>query len=267
MNGTVADIPVPFKARKPMPIGQVVRAYLVETKFETLRMLRTLGIAIPFLALPVPCYLLFGVLFARNAVQTDPWLSNYLFESWSVFGVMGPAIFGAGITLAVEREGGILKLKRALPMPPMAYLLAKFLMAMVFATAVMISLVVIAAWVGKVSLTPGQLLALAAINIVGAVPFCAIGLFIGSRTTASSAPAFANLAFLPMLWLSGLFLPLPGLLQLQAPIWPAWHLSQLALAAIGERNFGSGVANHLIFLIGVTVVFAGLAIRRLRRVG
>ena len=48
------------------------------------------------------------------------------------------------------------------------------------------------------------------------------------------APAFANLIFLPMLWLSGLFIPLPKFLERWAVIWPAFHLNQVALGA-GRR--------------------------------
>ena len=46
---------------------------------------------------------------------------------------MGPALFGVGCALAVERDAGFLRLKRALPAPGGAYLIAKMVMGMVFA--------------------------------------------------------------------------------------------------------------------------------------
>ena len=37
------------------------------------------------------------------------------FRSHGVFGAMGPGLFGFGVSLAIEREQGLLRLKQALP--------------------------------------------------------------------------------------------------------------------------------------------------------
>ena len=118
------------------------------------------------------------------------------------------------------------------------------------------------------SLTTGQLLIITIVMIVGAVPFCAISLLIGAYTSGSSAPAFVNIVFLPMLWLSGLFIPLPKFLETWAVIWPAFHLNQVALgsAGVSEFTFINPVISAAV-LVGVTVLFGGLAIRRLARQG
>lgn len=39
---------------------------------------------------------------------------------------------------------------------------------------------------------------------------------------ALRAPAFANLVYLPGIWLSGMFFPLPKVMQPWAVIWPAF---------------------------------------------
>ena len=195
-------------------------------------------------------------------------MANYLFSGFSVFAVMGPALFGVGCVLAIERDAGLLKLKRALPAPGGAYLVAKMLMAMVFAALAMILMVVAALFAGKITLSAAQLVDHDDVMVVGAVPFAAIGLFIGAYASGSSAPAFANIIFLPMLWLSGLFIPLPKFLEPWAVIWPAFHLNQVALGAAGVSEY-SFVAPQIsaAALVGVTVLFGGLAIRRLARMG
>ena len=43
-----------------------------EVKYESLRMLRAPGFSIPFLLMPVPVYLFFGVVIAAPAVATNP---------------------------------------------------------------------------------------------------------------------------------------------------------------------------------------------------
>ena len=115
-----------------------------------------------------------------------------------------------------------------------------------------------------VSLTSGQLLIMTVVMIVGVVPFCALGLLIGAYASGSSAPAFINIVFLPMLWLSGLFIPLPKFLERWAVIWPAFHLNQVALGSAGVSQFTFiNPAISAAVLVGVTVLFGGLAMRRL----
>lgn len=253
-----------------MPTARLLRAYLMEARFEFLKSLRSPAAAIPFLLLPIPLYLFFGVVLAGNSpdMRTNPQLADYLFAGWSAFAVMMPAIFGVGCSLAVERSAGLHRLKRAQPAPAGAYIIAKLAMSLAFAALAMAELIVAALWAGKITMSGWSLLGFAVTMIVGALPFCALGLWIGAYCSGSAAPVIANLIFLPMLYLSGLFFPLPGLMKKLVVIWPAFHLNQAALAAGGVANFvflppviTVGV------LFGVTVFFGGLALQRLARVG
>lgn len=252
----------------PMPIGRVFRAYASEMKYESLRMLRTPGFSIPFLVLPVPIYLFFGVVLAGSAIAENPAVANYLFSGWLVFAAMGPGLFGVGCALAMERDAGLLKLKRASPAPGGCYLAAKMAMAMGLSAVAIASIVVAAVVVGKISLSATQLLIMTTAMIAGTVPLSAIGLFIGAHTSGSAAPAITNVVFLPMLWLSGLFFPLPKFLEPWVVIWPAFHLNQVALGAAGITEF-SFLAPQIsaAVLAGITVLFGGAAIRRLARKG
>jgi ABC-2 type transport system permease protein len=248
-----------------MPPGRLLRAYLAEAKYESLRMLRSPAFGVPFLGLPVGLYLLFGVLLFGDAIAKDPQAARFTFMGFAVFGAMGPGMFGFGVTVAMERDQGMLKLKRALPMPPAASLLAKMLMSMLFVSIVMVTMIA-AAPLGHARLSAAQLLTVAAVNIVGSVPFCALGFFIGSLASGKAAPAFVNLLYLPMIYLSGFLFPLPKSMHWVSLVSPAYHLNQAALAAIWAPSEGSPVV-HIAVLAGVTVVFTALAVRRLARVG
>jgi ABC-2 type transport system permease protein len=95
-----------------------------------------------------------------------------------------------------------------------------------------------------------------------------MGLLIGAYTSGSASPAIANLLFLPMLWLSGLFFPLPKFLERWAVVWPAFHVNQVALGAAGVSEFSFvPPAISAAVLVAVTVLCGGLAIRRLARKG
>ena len=255
------------------------RAYLTETKYECLRALRAPAFAFPFLLLPLVLYVLFGVLLAGSMSHGDPAIARIMFVNWAVFGVMGPGMFGFGMFVATERGQGLLTLKRALPMPPAAYLLSKLIMAMLFAAVVMITLVMAAVGFAHAGLSAGQYIVISLLDILGSLPFCAVGLFIGTRASAKSAPAFANLAYLPFMHLGGLFYPLPRSVQPLEFLSPAFYLDklglrlagtpsldQLAIGATGPSSHGTAII-QIAVLAGVTLLLTTLSIRRLARVG
>jgi ABC-2 type transport system permease protein len=260
---------LPPKSSEPlMPLRRLLRAYLNESRFQFIQALRAPAFAFPFLLLPVPLYLFFGVIMVGGSkeIAANPVLMNYTFSGWCSMAVMGPAIFGIGIGLALERDANLLKLKRALPLPSGSYVLAKVLMSLAFA-AISVGMVTIAALAaGKLTLTPGGLIAMDAVLILGAIPFCAIGLFIGAYASAGAAPAYANLIYLPGLWLSGIFSPLPKFMQPWAVIWPAFHLNMTALAAGGMKVGVPPLITGAV-LVSISVLFGSLAIRRLARTG
>jgi ABC-2 type transport system permease protein len=259
-----AGLPPPM----PMPMRRVLRAYLNESRAQFIQALRAPAFAFPFLLLPVPLYLFFGVVMAGAAkeVVANPVLRNYTFSAWCSMAVMGPAIFGIGVGLAMEREANLLKLKRALPLPSGSYLIAKILMSLAFA-AISVGLVTIAAlFAGRLTVSMGALLAMDLVLILGAIPFCAIGLFIGAYASGNAAPAYANLIYLPGIWLSGMFFPLPKFMQAWSVIWPAFHLNMTAIAAGGMKVPVSPLLTGGV-LVGISVLFGGLAMRRLARTG
>ena len=240
------------------------RAYWTEAKYESIRMLRAPAFAGPMILLPVIFYLFFGVVIAGGV--KDPKVTTGLFSGFAVLGVMGPAMFGFGAVLAMERDQGLLRLKRALPMPPAANLLVRMLMALLFGAIVTSAMVACGRGLGHVPMDAGQSLRFAAVTIVGTLPFCGIGMFLGSVMKGQAAPAIANLVYLAMAYLGGLWFPLPKSVQWIALFSPAFHLDQLSLRAAGAANLGSPLV-HVAVLVGVTLFFTALAVRGLARLG
>lgn len=240
------------------------RSFLLEARYEFVRMLRTPSFTLPTLLFPPMFYLLFGV-FMNMGKNFQA--SHYLMATYCVFGVISPGLFGFGVTVAMEREQGLLTLKRALPMPAHNYLAAKLAMALVFAATIFTILALLGAIAGGVRLDAAQWAQLGLVAVLGVVPFCALGFLVGTLTSGQGAPAVANLIYLPMAFLSGLWIPLfllPSLVQTLAPVWPAWHLGQLALGAIGQPSSGSA-GTHVAYLVVFTAVAFAIASRRLAR--
>lgn len=250
----------------PMPFGRVAGAYLAEAKYECLRLLRVPAFAVPFLLIPPALYVFFGALAGQRPPEPGINIAAMLYTGFSVFGAMGPALFGFGMSIALEREQGILKLKRAMPLPASAYLAAKMIMAMAFAAMTSISIAIAATVLHRVEFGFVRMVGITAIVVAGTIPFCAIGLFIGSRVSGRVAPAIVNLAYLSMIYLSGLFIPLPPAVRWIPVFSPAFHLNQLCLAMAGNGSI-LPQAMHIAALAGVAVLFGGLTIRRLSRNG
>jgi ABC-2 type transport system permease protein len=248
-----------------MPRRRVIGAYLEEARSECLRYMRAPGFMLPIMLFPAMFYLLFGVLMAKtNGAEA----ARYLLASYGVFGVMSPGLFGFGVSLALERDGGLLTFKRALPMPPGAYLLGKMLMAMAAAAVVIVLLLMMALTLGHVTLSLTQASALLLTGVLGVLPFCALGMFVGVLIRGQGAPGMLQLIYLPMSFMSGLWFPLPMLpkfLQQIAPVWPSYHLDMLALAAVGLSK--EPLLGHVLVLVGFAAVFFLMASRRLRRHG
>ena len=255
-----ADAPV-----QGMTPGRVLGAYLQETRAEILRYLRNPGFLVPTLFLPLAFYLMFGIFLGH---ANGPDAPRYLLAAYGTFGVMAPGLFGFGVALSMERDNGLLTLKRALPMPPGAYLIGKMAMAMLAAAVVSCALLAMASLLAHVAMTPLQKLALFTTDLFGTLPFCAMGLMLGMLIKGTGAPGVVNLIYLPMAFMSGLWFPLslmPKIVQQWAPVWPAYHLNQLALNAVG---LGQGaVWPHMAALAALTVLFLAVAVRRLRRHG
>ena len=249
-----------------MPLRRILGAYLTEARSECLRYMRAPSFMLPVILFPTLFYLLLGIVM-NHAGNADT--ARNLLASYGVFGVMSPGLFGFGVSLAMERDNGLLTLKRALPMPQGAYLLGKMLMAMLAAGTVMVLLLVLAVGVAHVTLSPGQAGTLLATGMLGVLPFCAMGMFVGTLIKGPGAPGVLNLIYLPMSFLSGLWVPLsmlPAALQRMAPIWPSAHLQALALRAIGMAP-ATNPWPHLLVLCAYAAAFLLLAARRLRRYG
>jgi len=239
----------------------VFAAYLGETKWEFVKMIRNPMFAMPTLFFPVMFYLLFAVLLNHG----NPVGAVQILSRIGAFGVMAPGLFGFGVALAFEREYGLLQYKQALPMPPGSYLLARMAMAMMFAGIIALLLISLALFVSHAPLTPSMVVQLFFTEILGVLPFCAMGLMIGTIVSGQAAPAVINFVYLPMAFLSGTFFPLDAagpFIAGMGPIWPSFHLTQLTLDATGQAHMGAA-SSHVAALLGFTVLFFTIALARL----
>ncbi len=243
-----------------------LRVYVTEAKYEIIKQMRIPAFMIPTIGFPIMFYVLFGLLMGSRGAPPGV-MATYTLATYGAFGVIGIALFGLGAGVAVERGQGWLAVKRASPMPVPAYFTAKYVTTLVIGVVLMVLMCVIGALFGHVRLAPSQWLALFAVETLGAIPFCAMGLAIGYLAGPNSAAAIVNVIYLPMSFLSGLFIPaemLPGSLQKFAVAMPPYHLGRLALDAVGVEP-ASHALGHIAALVGFGVLFTAIALVAYRR--
>jgi ABC-2 type transport system permease protein len=237
-----------------------MKLYLLEIRSEFLKALRMPQYSLPTLLFPLFFYLFFGVMWGAKSTGSVN-MATYLIATYGTFGVIGAALFGFGVSVAIERGQGWLEVKRTTPMPMAAYFVAKLAMAMIVSAIIVLMLFVLGTTVGKATISMVQMLTMFGVLVLGSVTFCMLGLAIGFLAGPNSATPIVNLVYLPMGFLAGLWIPiafLPKSLQALAQWLPPYHFSQLALSTIGASR-GESLLTHVAAMLAATVLFALVA--------
>lgn len=251
----------------PLPVTHSVglirnfRIFLTEARYEFVRLLRTRAFSMSVIGFPVVFYIFFGIIMNRGQMIQGVSVAKYMLATYAVFGMVGAALFGIGVGLSGELSAGWLELKRASPMPPLAYLLAKCCGAIGFGVIIVCLLTLLGVTVGHVSITASEFGRLIGLTMVGVIPFACLGMALALIVPFNSAPGFANMIYLPMSFCGGLWIPimmLPHIMQKLAVVLPTYHLAQLALGVFGYASSGSA-ASHWFGLLGFSMVMLGIA--------
>jgi ABC-2 type transport system permease protein len=238
-------IPVRTIAVDPLRMsrGKVLRAHLTDTKYEFIRLMRNPMFFVPMVGMPVGLYVFIGIYMAYNInlpidIKT---LHTGGFVNWTIFGLMGPAMMSFGIGVAAERDVGAMAFKRALPMPPSAYLLSKLVAALLFG-CVVISLMTLAA----------MLLSESDLTLTQYAQLFAAGTLL----------PLANLGWVGMSMVGGLLFPIPKWLAMSMP---TYYASQLNKGIAGlPTEIPTWVAAGV--LTAITVILGLLSINRINAV-
>ena len=175
-------------------------------------------------AFPLMFLVIFTALLGNGRVRLSPTTvvdtSTYYVAAMASFAVISACYTNIAISLSFQRDLGVLKRINGTPLPSSSFLGARILHAMLVAVA----LVVITAAFGRAlygaDIPTGLTLArFAVVLVVGAASFCALGLAITAVIpNGDASPAIVNASILPLLFLSGIFIPLGS----NAPAWIVW---------------------------------------------
>ena len=187
-------------------------------------------------AFPLMFLVIFTALLGHGTVHVSATrvvnTSTYYVAAMASFGVISACYTNIAISVSFQRDQGILKRINGTPLPKSVYLGARMLHAL----SVGLLLVVITAAFGRLlysaSVPSGvTLLRFLVMLLVGSASFCALGFAITPVIpNADASPAIVNATILPLLFLSGVFIPLgsnsPAWILWIARIFPVWHFAR-----------------------------------------
>jgi ABC-2 type transport system permease protein len=265
---STATLNLPQAGQSASSFTRTAGIFLREARYEFIRMLRTRSFSFSVVGFPVVFYIFFGLIMNRGEHIGAISVAKYVLASYAVFGMVGAALFGIGVGLAADLAAGWLDLKRASPMPPLAYVLAKCASAMFFGMLIVSLLALMGVTMGHVSLSLVEYLRMLGLTVIGVIPFACMGMAMALLVPFNAAPGITNIIYLPMSFCGGLWVPLmflPHFMQYIAVLLPTYHLGQLMLGAFGYASTGSTIS-HWYGLLGFTLLMLGVAAVALRRV-
>jgi ABC-2 type transport system permease protein len=146
--------------------------------------------------------------------------STYYVAAMSAFAVITACYNNIAISLTFQRDAGILKRTNGTPLPASAYFAARVLHALLISLLLVAITVAFGRLFYSADVPTGATLArFLVMVVVGAASFCALGFAITAVIpNADAAAPIVNATILPLLFLSGIFIPLGD----DAPTWITW---------------------------------------------
>ncbi len=203
------------------------------------------------LALPVLFLVIFASVFGGHGSTTEINGGRIDTSVFYVPGIIALGIISASfinlvISITAQRESGVLKRRRATPIPASSVIAGRVLTSVVVALSITAVLLAIGWGFFHAHVPARTAPALAVTVIVGAATFCCLGYAVASLISDSdSAQPITQSIMLPLYFISGVFVTtsvLPRWLVDVAAVFPVRHLAAALLAAYNPHTTGAGFA-------------------------
>ncbi len=182
---------------------------------------------------------------------------------WVMPGILGmnmmfSCLFGVGYVIVRYRKNGVLKRFQATPLSAFEFLAAQIASRLLIVVTVTSLLFIGCNFLFDFYIL-GSLLNLFIVAILGASSMIALSLLIASRSNSEEfTGGMLNFISWPMMFLSGVWFSLegsPAFVQGFAQIFPLTHMLSAARAIMTDGASFSDIADHLIILSLMSVVF------------
>ena len=223
----------PRTAPTPAPLPSLLTTGLSRGRIEVTTFFREREVVVFIFALPAVLLLLLGSIFNSEHVQVPGVTTGQLYAAGMIAGGIAATSFQyLGISVASERDQGMLKRLYGTPLPHAAYFIGKIIQVFVclIAEVALLMIVGVAFYHLHLPSTPGKWLTLAWICLLGGTACALLGLGVSSLArSARSASPIITLPFLVLEFISGIFVPfsdVPRALQTVAAVFPLKWMAQ-----------------------------------------
>lgn len=190
-------------------------------------------------------------------------VSVYYVPGIATLAIIAASFVNLAVSIVTQRETGVLKRRRAAPVPSWALIAGRASVAIIVGLAVVAAIVIIGRLAFGVPVAGATLPGVLVASIVGAFTFCCLAFaasaFIGDADAAQPILQFVTL---PLYFISGVFIPdanNPRWLRDTADVFPVRHLSQAELRGFDPRATAPGIAWWHLLVLAVWGV-AGLVV-------
>lgn len=248
----------------------VLSLVLHQARYELLSFLRNKQARFFTVLLPLAFLVILVGLFGNHTVGSEHVKeSTYYVPGLSAMAVISASFVNLVISITAQRESGVLKRRRATPVPAWVLIAGRALTAMVVSLATMSVLMLVGRFAYHADLPARTVPAVALTAIVGSITFCvlayALSAVIGS---ADAAQPVVQATVLPLYFISGVFVPdvdLPSWLRHIAESFPVEHLVDALHHAYAPGAGGAGFAWSDLAVLAVWMVAGSvIALRRFR---
>ncbi len=203
--------------------------------FEIRRSLRNVRFLVMIVAFPVLLYLIYA---KQHGTSQGLTVAALLMVSMAVWSGMGSAMFATGPQLARERQSGWMRQLRVSPISAPRWFGAKLAQGLLLVIPGFALLLALGFGYGHVHLAASRVALLAAVLVLGLIPFCVLGLVIGLFFDGQTAQVAQMLTMILLAFLGGIFISwhnLPHAMQVIGQVLPSYHLVQLGWNAAAGR--------------------------------
>ena len=189
------------------------------------------------LGLPLIMLVLFGALFSWDIDVGFGLIpaAQFYTPGLAAFTAANAALSNVGITLAFQRQFGLLKRIRGTPLPPSTFLAGTVASSVWIALLGTLIMFMVGVLFFDVGIAAAKIPAAVVAFVVGTAAFAGLGLALAALApSGNTAPAVANAVILPMAFVSNVFVPAedpPAWLRILGDVLPLKHFAQAFSAA------------------------------------
>ncbi|MBO0768749.1 MAG: ABC transporter permease [Solirubrobacterales bacterium] len=241
-----------------------------QVRFDLLTLMRNPRARFFTIVFPLLFLVIFSSVFGKGHTVVDGHhitLTRYYTPGIMAQAVMAAAYANLVIMVTTLRENGILKRRRATPVPAWMLIASQALATVVISIAMATIMLVVARLAYGIGYPVSSLVAIYLIVALGTLSLgCVAYAVAGLLKNADVAQPFVQISMLPLFFISGIYLPTDGMpkaLRIIGEIFPPEHIANTLHLASVNTSFASSVSLvDVAVLVGWALAAVAFALRR-----